>query len=133
MTRSRTRIHRAEGTYPLDAYAHAVLVDRTLYVSGQVPLDEAERTVGVGDVRAQAERVFQNLAAVLRAVRADMTDVVKVTTYLVDMRDVPIVREVRQRAFGAAKAALTTVAVASLLRPEFRITIDAIAELDDGA
>lgn len=127
---TRSTVHEAEGTYPLHAYAHAVLVGRTLYVSGQVPLDEHEHPVGVGDVRAQAERVFENLASVLRACGADMRHVVKLTTYLTDMRDLPAVREVRQGAFGASKAALTTVGVAALVRPEFRITVDAVAVLD---
>lgn len=128
---TRTTVHEADGMYPMRAYAHAVLVGRTLYVSAQVPLDEQERPVGVGDVRAQAERVFHNLRSVLHACGADMRHVAKLTTYLIDMRDLAAVREVRQRAFGTSKAALTTVGVAALLRPEFRITVDAIAELDD--
>lgn len=130
MTAGLQRIHRAEGTYPLDAYAHAVRAGRTLYISGQVPLDQEERTVGAGDVRAQAEQVFANLAAVLRAAGADMRHVVRLTTYLMDMRDLAVVREVRQNACGGSKAALTTVAVAALLRPEFRVTVDAIAVLE---
>ena len=131
MTPSRAIVQRAAGVYPLAAYAHAVVVDRTIYISGEAPLDENERPVGVGDAGAQAERVYQNLAAVLRACGADLRHLVRLTTYLTDMKDLAVVRDARHAALGDLKVTLTTVAVSALLRPEFKITIDAIAVLDD--
>ncbi|MDB4917161.1 MAG: endoribonuclease, partial [Gemmatimonadetes bacterium] len=83
---------------------------------GQIALDAVTMQVVEGDVVAQAEQVFKNLAAVLDTVGASWADVVKTTVFLVDMKDFPRVNEVYARVMGDARPARSTVAVAGLPR-----------------
>jgi enamine deaminase RidA (YjgF/YER057c/UK114 family) len=128
---SRSIIQHADGVYPLAAYALAVRVDRTIYVSSLAPLDEHEQSVCIGDFRGQAEKTFRNLAAVLRASGAETRHLVKLTSYITDVRNQPTLREVRHAALGDAKIALSLAVVHALQRPEFLINLDAIAVVDD--
>lgn len=114
-------------------YTHLVVVPagaRTLYLSGQVPLDSAGALVGGDDVRAQAHQVFRNLRAGLAASGAGFADVVKLTFYVVDAGQVPLLREVRDQYVNrAAPPASTLVEVRRLFRQDVLIEIDAIAVL----
>jgi 2-iminobutanoate/2-iminopropanoate deaminase len=102
---------------------------RTLWVSGQIPLDPATGELVAGDVSAQAERVMENLAAVLAAAGAGFHDVVRCTIYLADLADFAKVNEVYGRRFPKAPPARATVQVAALPRGA-RVEIDAVAVLD---
>src|SRR5262249_17999132 len=83
-------------------YTHVVKSGsgRTIYISGQIAFDKEGKVVGAGDFRAQAVRVFENLRAALAAAGATYDDVVKVTTFVTDMKHAPILREVRANYFG---------------------------------
>jgi reactive intermediate/imine deaminase len=113
-------------------YTHIVEVagpTKTIYISGQIALDGAGKVVGEGDMKAQAEQVFRNLAAALTAAGAKFSDVVKMNTYITDMDKAPAVREVRARYFGATMPASTLVQVVKLARPEFLLEIEVIAAI----
>ncbi len=79
-----------------------------------------------GDAGAQAERVIENLGAVLCAAGYHYVDVVKTTIFLVDINDFAAVNSVYEKYFGLAKPARSTVAVAALPRGA-RVEIDCIA------
>ena len=114
-------------------YSHAVeaVGGRTLYVAGQVALAPDGTLVGPGDVRVQAEQVFENLRAVLAAGGADYGDVVKLGFYLRDFTAFDAVRAVRDQYVDTANPpASTAVAVVSLAAPEFLIEVDAVAVLE---
>ena len=100
---------------------------RTIYVAGQLALDAGGKVVGAGDMKAQAEQVFKNLDAALKAAGATFADVVKMNTYVTDMSQLAAVREVRSRYFGATTPASTLVQVSGLARPETMIEIEVIA------
>jgi 2-iminobutanoate/2-iminopropanoate deaminase len=102
---------------------------RTLWLSGQIPLDPATGEIVQGDVEAQAERVMENLAAVLAAAGAGFHHVVRCTIYLVDLADFARVNEVYGRRFPKDPPARATVQVAALPRAA-RVEIDAVAVLD---
>jgi 2-iminobutanoate/2-iminopropanoate deaminase len=102
---------------------------RTLWLSGQIPLDPATGELVAGDVAAQTARVMENLAAVLDAAGARLEHVVKCTIYLVDLADFARVNEVYGRSFPGAPPARATVQVAALPRGA-RVEIDAVAVLD---
>ena len=113
-------------------YSQAVIVPagRLLFCSGQIPLDPATgEMVGAGDVRAQAERVLQNLGAVLAAGGASFGAVVKTTIFLADLQDFGAVNEVYARCFPQDPPARATVQAAGLPRGAL-VEIDAIAALD---
>src|SRR5688500_8375535 len=84
-------------------YTHVVEVAagvKTMYIAGQVAFDQARQVVGVGDMAAQTEQVFRNLQAALAASGATFADVVKMTTYVTDMGQAPVIRAARARYFG---------------------------------
>jgi enamine deaminase RidA (YjgF/YER057c/UK114 family) len=101
-----------------------------LVISGQVPLDEEGRLVGQGDPRAQLRQVFLNLTTALAAAGASMDHVVKLTVFLTDMADLQAFREVRDDFVPLDRPpASSLVQVSSLVNPEFRVEIEAIAAL----
>jgi len=102
---------------------------RTLWLSGQIPLDPATGELVAGDVAAQTARVMQNLAAVLAAAGAGLGDVVRCTVYLADLADFARVNEVYGRSFPKDPPARATVQVAALPRGA-RVEIDAVAVLE---
>lgn len=111
---------------PIGPYSQAIQCGAELYCSGQIPLDPQTGEMIDGDIGAQAERVIENLGAVLCAAGCHYADVVKTTIFLVDMNDFPAVNAVYERYFGLTKPARSTVAVASLPRGA-RVEIDCIA------
>jgi enamine deaminase RidA (YjgF/YER057c/UK114 family) len=77
---------------------------------------------------AQARQVFENLRGCLAAAGASFADVIKLTYFLTDVAQLPVIRGVRdQYVDTAAPPASTAVAVAALFRPEFLVEIEALA------
>jgi 2-iminobutanoate/2-iminopropanoate deaminase len=116
-------------------YTHVVVAPdgRTAYVAGQVAFDSTGQLIGSGDFRAQAERVYQNLSRALRAVGGSLEDIVKTTTFITDLKNLPTLREVRARsARSGHPPANTLVVVSSLARPELMLEVEAIAILPQG-
>ncbi len=117
-------IHKPTG------YTHIAEVNsgRLVFISGQVAFDVNGNMVGVGDIRAQAVQVFENLKAALESVGADFSHVVKLTYYIVEKNALPIVREVRNQYIKAdLLPASTAVYVSELARADFLLEIEAIA------
>jgi 2-iminobutanoate/2-iminopropanoate deaminase len=114
---------------PISHYADAVMAGDTLYVSGIVPVDAAGEVVGGDDVVAQARAVFAIMRRVLAAAGAEPGDVVKVTVYLLDIDDRPLINPVRQEFFGSARPASTLVEVSRLAVPRARLEIEAVAHV----
>ena len=83
--------------------------------------------VGVGDFRAQAVQVFENLQLALAAAGAGFGDVVKANYYVLDMSNITVLREVRRGYLGSASPASTLVEVRKLAREEFLVEIEMIA------
>ena len=97
-------------------YSQAVVHAGVLYTAGQIPLDPATGELVAGDVRAQAERVLQNLDAVLAAAGSSRDSVLKTTVFLRDLNDFTVVNEVYAAFFGEHRPARSTVQVARLPR-----------------
>ncbi len=127
----RREIQPAAVPRPVAEYAQGVEVSggRTLYVAGQVALDGEGRLVGEGDIRAQARQVFRNIRAIIEEAGGEMTDIVKLTTFLTSMDDYPGFVEVRSEFLPAPWPAATLVAVSALVRPEWLVEVEAIAVL----
>ena len=112
---------------PISHFTDAVQAGDLLFVSGVVPVDEGRELVGADDVVAQARAVFANMRDVLTAAGCSFADVVKVTVFLTDIEDRPLVNPVRQEAFGSSRPASTLVEVSALVIPGARIEVDAVA------
>src|SRR5256885_15081322 len=107
-------------------YSQAIVAGDLVFTSGQIPLDPETQQMVQGDVRAQAERVLENLSAVLSAAGASFATVVKATIFLADLNDFAAVNEVYGKRFPNAPPARSTVQVAALPKGA-RVEIDLIA------
>jgi 2-iminobutanoate/2-iminopropanoate deaminase len=107
-------------------YSQAVQANGLLFVSGQIPLDPATGQLVAGDIRAQTERVLNNLKAIVEATGSSLARVVKTTVYLADLHDFAAMNEVYARFFSADPPARATVGVGRLPR-DARLEIDLIA------
>jgi 2-iminobutanoate/2-iminopropanoate deaminase len=114
---------------PISHYTDAVRAGRLLFVSGCVPVDRQGELVGGEDVVARARQVFRNVGEVLEAAGASFGDVVKVTLFLTDIDDRPLINPVRQEVFGEIRPASTLVEVSRLAVPGARLEVEAVALL----
>jgi 2-iminobutanoate/2-iminopropanoate deaminase len=95
-------------------YSQAVVEGGFLFTAGQVPFDPATGKLVEGGVEASAERVFDNLEAILREAGIGFGDVVKATVYLIRAEDFAPLNAVYARRFGDHRPARSTVIVAAL-------------------
>jgi len=109
-------------------YSQAVIVDGMVYTAGQIPLDPETGGIVGKTTPEQAEQVFKNLGAILKAAGSGLDLVVKTTVYLVDLADFPAMNEVYAKYFPTHKPARSTIQAAALPRA-VRVEIDAIAQV----
>src|SRR5262245_39685875 len=124
------------GLSPTNGWTHVVTSTggRTIYVSGQVSVDERGQLVGKGDLRAQTEQTFANLEVALKAAGASFRDVVKMNLYVVGLKPdlVPLLREVRARYVNRdSPPASTLVGVSALVGADWLIEIEVVAVTAD--
>lgn len=93
-------------------YAPAVRVGRTVYVSGQIGRDAAMRISD--DREAQIVQAFENLRRVLETAGASMADVVDLTSWHTDMRDLPLFMRIRDQYFRSDFPAWTAIGASAL-------------------
>lgn len=125
----KTIIRPEAGIHPLPwPYSHGVRVGDFLFVAGQVGLDEDLRLVGVGDPEAQARQAWQNIQTVVEAAGGKITDVVRVTTFLVDASHVEALHKVRREFFPDGDfPTATVVQVAALAMPGLLLETEVFA------
>jgi 2-iminobutanoate/2-iminopropanoate deaminase len=124
--------YAAKSVFDPPAYAQAVKVEggRTmLFIAGQVAYDAKGGAAHAGDFKAQARACLEALQAQVEAGGGTMRDIVKVNTYLTDIRHRAEYGAIREEFFGKKLPASTMVAVAALAQPEFLIEIEAVAVL----
>ncbi len=110
----------------LGPYSQAIKAGNITFLSGQIPIDPETNEVVTSSVADQTRQVLENLRAVLKAVGLDMTDVVKTTVYLTDLKTFTEMNEVYAEFFSEPYPARATVEVAKLPK-DVSIEIDAIA------
>jgi enamine deaminase RidA (YjgF/YER057c/UK114 family) len=115
-------------TRSLPGMSQAVRVGDIIYLSGQVAFDSQGAVVGRGDARAQAAQCFANIRSVLETAGAQLSDVVKLTCFLVDGEDFGGYAEVKTALFvdGVAPAS-TTIIIKGLLIEGLMMEIEAVA------
>src|SRR5512133_3730173 len=120
----------APGVYDPPMYSQAVKVIGTetiLFIAGQVAYGPEGVPMHAGDFEAQARATLQALKAQVEAGGGTMANIVKVNTYLTDIRHRADYAAIREEFFGKKMPASTLVAVSALAQPEFLIEIEAIA------
>ena len=100
---------------PTFGWTHVASVTggKTIYISGQVGVNERGEIVGPGDLKAQTEQTFRNIELALAAVGATFKHVVKTNLYVVGLRQehVPVIREVRGRYVSAEHPPVSTLEI----------------------
>jgi 2-iminobutanoate/2-iminopropanoate deaminase len=113
---------------PIGPYSQAVLVDKTLYVSGQVAFIPETGEMDMADIPTETKRVMENLKAVLTAADASFDNVVMTSIFLSDMGNFAAVNEVYGSYFKGDFPARATVAVKTLPK-NVNVEISVIASL----
>jgi 2-iminobutanoate/2-iminopropanoate deaminase len=123
----KTIIQTPNAPAPIGPYNQAILVDNTLYASGQIALDPKTMELVNRDIETETTQVMKNLSEVLKAAEMDFANVVKTTIFLHDMKDFAAVNEVYGSYFDHNVApARETVQVAALPK-NVRVEISVIA------
>ncbi|KVR87635.1 RidA family protein [Burkholderia vietnamiensis] len=119
-----------ESVYDRIGYAPAIKVGDTVYVSGQIGRDAAMQLIEGRE--AQIVQAFENLKRVLEAGGATLDDVVDLTTFHTDMRDLPLFMQVRDRYFHAHPRPAWTAVGAHMLggAPGYIVEIKAVAVVE---
>ncbi len=116
---------------PISHFSDAVIAGHTLYVSGLVATNEAGEVVGAGDVVEQTRQIFRNLKSILDAAGAKPADVAKLTFFMRDVAQRPLINPIRQEFFGPHRPASTLVEISRLVRDDLLLEIEAVAQLPD--
>lgn len=116
-----------EAPKAIGPYSQAVSRSRTVYTSGQIPLDPATGKLVEGGFESMVERVFDNLEAVLASAGLGFSDVMKVNVFLADMADFAALNGIYAGRMGDHKPARSTIQVAGLPMGA-RVEIDMTAE-----
>lgn len=124
----KTIINTEQAPKAIGPYSQAVKVGSTVYLSGQIPLDPETMTIVEGDIKVQAQRVFNNLEAVAQAAGGQLQDAVKINISLTDLADFVAVNDVMAEFFNQPYPARACVQVAALPKAA-DIEIEAILEI----
>lgn len=112
----------------IGTYSQAVRVGRTVYLSGQIPLDPTTMQMDNASIEAEVDRVFRNLRAVCEAAGGGLADIAKLNIFLTDMANFPVVNQVMGRYFVEPYPARAAIGVKELPRGA-NVEMDAILEL----
>lgn len=114
----KTIINTQNAPAPIGPYNQAKLINGTLYISGQIPIDPATGELVPGDIKAETKQCMENLKAILEAAGMTFEHVVKSSIFIKDMHQFADINAVYGAYFDAATApARETVEVANL--PKF--------------
>lgn len=127
MTREIIQTGRAPEA--IGTYSQAVKAGNTVYMSGQIPLDPQTMELVKGDMAAEIQRVFDNLAALAGAAGGTLADIVKLNIFLTDLGHFTLVNEIMAERFSPPYPARAAVGVAALPKGA-RVEMDAVLVLD---
>ncbi|XP_067393154.1 2-iminobutanoate/2-iminopropanoate deaminase [Emydura macquarii macquarii] len=107
-------------------YSQAVLIDRTMYIAGQLGTDPSSGQLVPGGAKEEAKQALKNIGEILKAAGCDYSNVVKTTVLMADMKDFSDINEIYKHFFRSnfpARAAYQVVA----LPKDARVEIEAVA------
>ena len=111
---TKTIIKPAKSAPAVGPYNHAVRIENLLFCAGQIPIDPATGNLVPGDIKAQADRVLQNVKAILDDQKLTFANVVKSTVYMTNLADFAGMNEVYAKYFTTEFPARSTIQVAAL-------------------
>ncbi|MFN2117885.1 MAG: RidA family protein [Candidatus Promineifilaceae bacterium] len=123
-------IHTEKAPAAVGPYSQAVRVGPFLYTAGQIGLDPQIGQMVADDIEVQTEQVLKNLTAVLQAAGGNLSDVVKTTVFLLDMKEFSAMNGVYASFFSDKPPARSAVQIAALPLGG-RVEIEAVAYLPE--
>jgi len=110
---------------PNGCYSQAIKINNIVYLSGQLPMDPATLLLVKGDIKAQMMQVFDNLRTVAKAAGGDLSAIVRLNVYLLDLSHMGTLNELMAQYFVSPYPARTTIGVLALPK-DAKVEIDAI-------
>lgn len=110
----KTIVHTPNAPMPIGPYSQAVLINHTLYASGQIAIDPQSGELILSSIEAETHQVMKNIGEVLKAVEMDYSHIVKTSIFLSNMNDFPKVNEIYGSYFKDHFPARETVQVSRL-------------------
>jgi 2-iminobutanoate/2-iminopropanoate deaminase len=107
-------IKPAKSAPAVGPYNHAVRIGDLLFCAGQIPIDPASGNLVVGDIKAQTERVLENVKAIIEDQKLSFSNVVKSTVFMTNLADFAGMNEVYAKYFTTDFPARSTIQVAAL-------------------
>ena len=123
-------VHTQNAPAAIGPYSQAVCADRTVYVSGQLPIDPATGAFAGEDIASQTRQSLTNIRNILNAAGMDMTNVVKTTVLLADIADFAAMNEVYAEFFCEPYPARAAFQVAAVPKGA-KVEIEAVAAAKD--
>ena len=111
---AKTVIKPAQSAPAVGPYNHAVRIGDFLFCAGQIPIDPASGNLVGGDIKAQTERVLQNVKAILDDQKLTFAHIVKSTVFMTNLADFAGMNEIYAKYFTADFPARSTIQVAAL-------------------
>jgi len=121
-------IKPAKSAPAVGPYNHAVRIGDLLFCAGQIPIDPATGNLVAGDIKAQTERVLQNVKAILDDQNLSFAYVVKSTVFMTNLADFAGMNEVYAKYFTTDFPARSTIQIAALPKGA-NVEIEVIAHL----
>lgn len=119
-------INSKKSPAPLGPYSQAVMTGNTLYVSGQIAIDEASGNLVTGNIEIETEQVMKNIGYILSEAGLDYSTVVKCSIFVSDMNNFQLINSVYGKYFIQNPPARETVEV-SRLPKDVHVEISCIA------
>lgn len=113
---------------PGGTYSQAIRSNNVVYLSGQIGISPETDQMITESFSAEARQVFENLSAVAKAAGGDLNKIVKLTVFLTDLADFPIVNQMMTELFNKPYPARSTFQVAALPAGA-RIEVEAVMEM----
>ena len=121
----KKQIHSEKAPAAIGPYSQAVEFNNTLYVSGQIPVDQASGEIA-NDIAEQTKQSMENIKYIVEEAGYVINDIVKCTIFLTDLNDFAVVNDVYGSFFSEPYPTRATVQVAALPKG-VNVEIDAIA------
>lgn len=111
---NRIIVNSKKAPAPIGPYSQAVMVDNTLYVSGQIAIDAESGDLITSNIEVETEQVMSNLGYILSEAGLDFTNVVKCSIFVSDMNNFQLINAVYGKYFLQNPPARETVEVSKL-------------------
>lgn len=107
-------VHTPNAPAAIGTYSQAIVCDKTVYLSGQIPLVPQTMQLCSDDIRLQIVQVFENLSVVCQAAGGSLANIVKLSVFLTDLSHFPLINEVMSEYFSQPYPARAAIGVSAL-------------------